>query len=159
MPTDIYNDPDINTGDEGFPDSITLDAVGDGARGRILLIEKANTRYGPALKYTLFGRGRGPSNVALQGEDRRVTMLARPTNLKGQMLEMKPIEGDVIDVKLVELRDVAQGTAKLFDVEVERGDAQQLAPPPRAEQSRPDPGRASAPRPAEDEGGEDIFDR
>jgi hypothetical protein len=136
---DIYDDPDIKTASD-FPDQVRFERVGDKVRGRVLTVEKINTRFGPTLKYTL-----------LNDKGDTISMLAGSVNLKGQMLELKPRMGDVIDVELIELRATANGTAKIYDIQIERGDAAQLAPEPRPEQH---PSRSSV-----DDEGDDLFNR
>lgn len=155
MASDIYDDPDLKP-DTVFDDSVTLERIGDGVRGRVLRVERANSRYGPALKYTLFGEPRGPSNPNVGM--RQVTMLARAKNLSAAMMEERPRAGDTIDVTLIELRDTAAGTAKLFDVAVEKGDPEQLAPTPRPAPPTPSPERPSVPVATEDDGA-DFFDQ
>jgi hypothetical protein len=159
MPYDPYDDPEINTPDDDYPDQVRFERVGDSVRGRVLSVEKITTRYGPTLKYMLFD-----GNV-------QKSLLAGGKNLKAQMIELRPRPGDVIDVKLIELRTVSQGTAKIYDVEIERGNVQTLAPPPPAPaqrqeqvmsdgvQTRPDPGRAPAPRPIQSDDEPDLFDK
>ena len=124
---DIYDDPEINTGEDEYADQVSFNNVGDSVRGTVLAIDKITTRFGPVLKYTLY-----------TGE-REVSMLAGGKNLKAQVLAMKPRVGDVLDVKLIELRDTAMGTAKLYDVRVENGDKQRLAPTPPAGRHPSDP--------------------
>jgi hypothetical protein len=147
MPYDPYADPEINTPDDEYPDQVRFDQLHDRIRGRVLSVEKITTRFGPTLKYRLYDG------------TREVSMLAGSKNLKGAMLEKQPRPGDTLDVELIELRQTANGTAKIFDVEVERGDAATLAPAPRATQQPPDPGRAPAPRPVVNDEGGDIFDQ
>jgi hypothetical protein len=154
---DIYDDPDINTGNEYADNQVQFNEVGDRFRGTVLSVEKVNTRFGPSIMYRLF-----------DGANEKV-MFAGSVNLKGQVLELRPRTGDVLDVELIELRKSKAGNdTKIYDVQVERGDKAALAPPPRAAapqppraapQRRPDPGRAPAPRTvqtADDE--EDMFD-
>ena len=117
---DIYSDPDLQP-DNDYPDQVRFDALHDRVRGRVMLVEKINTRFGPTAKYTLFT------------ENGQMTMLAGSKNLWGQMLTLKPQVGDILDVELIELRQTAQGTAKIFDVQVEPGGSDHLAPPPRTE--------------------------
>jgi hypothetical protein len=131
--------------------------VGDKIRARVLSVEKITTRFGPTLKYRLF-----------DGQAER-SMLAGSKNLKGQMLELRPRAGDVLDVELIELRSTANGTAKIYDVKVEPGDGP-APPPPRSQPvdptgpvgvptpPSPTPGLAPQPRQYQDDG-EDIFDR
>jgi hypothetical protein len=159
MPYDPYDDPEIATADDEFPEQVSFERVGDKIRARVLSVEKITTRFGPTLKYRLF-----------DGQAER-SMLAGSKNLKGQMLELRPRAGDVLDVELIELRSTANGTAKIYDVKVEPGDGP--APPPPAPRSQPvaptgpvgvptppspTPGLAPQPRQYQDDG-EDIFDR
>ena len=140
MPS-IYDDPDLQQQSD-FPDQVRFDRTGDRVRGRVLTVEKINTRLGPVAKYLLMT------------DDGQRSLLAGAKNLWGQLLEIKPEPGDVLDIELIELRSVSNGTAKIFDVRCERSGASSLAPPA---QQRPDPGRASPPpRPTSD--GTDIFD-
>jgi hypothetical protein len=123
--SDIYDDPDLVPPSGDYDDTVRFENVGDRVRGRILRILKINTRFGPTLKYVL------------QTDDGPRDMLAGGVNLKGQLFELKPREGDVLDVKLVELRNVAQGTAKIYDIHVEPGSApvpttaRAVTPPPQ----------------------------
>lgn len=110
--SDIYGDPELQQ-ENDYPDQVRFEQVHDRVRGEILKIEKINTRFGPTVKYSL-----------LAG-DKEVTMLAGSKNLWGQLLQLKPEPGDVLDITLVELRSTAQGTAKLFDIKVERSGSQQ----------------------------------
>jgi hypothetical protein len=143
MPYDLYNDPELTSqlqNDAG--DQVVFEQVGDRVRGRVLSVEKITTRFGPTLKYMLFTD---------KGEQK--SLLGGGKNLFAQLMEKAPQRGDTLVVRLIELRNVAQGTAKIFDVSVERGDAAQLAPP-----------RASAPavdpfEQANADDGEDLFDR
>jgi hypothetical protein len=142
MPS-IYDDPDLQQ-ESDFPDQVRFERTGDRVRGRVLTVEKINTRLGPVAKYLLMT------------DDGQRSLLAGAKNLWGQLLEIKPEPGDVLDIELIELRSVSNGTAKIFDVKVTHHSASSLAPPPAAQQ-RPDPGRASSPpRPTSD--GSDIFD-
>jgi hypothetical protein len=142
---DIYSDPDLQP-DNDYPDQVRFDVVHDRVRGRVLSIEKINTRFGPTAKYMLFT------------ENGEVSMLAGSKNLWGQMLTQKPQVGDVLDVELIELRQTAQGTAKIFDVQVEHAGREQLAPPPRSARTETvgasSPALSSVP---DDE--RDLFDR
>jgi hypothetical protein len=148
MPNDIYDDPDINTGEEQFPDQLKLEHPGDHYRGRVLSVEKITTRYGPTLKYMLF-----------DGQ-RQQSMLAGQKNLKAQLLELRPRPGDVLDMTLIELRDTANGRAYIYDVDCERGSAPEPPTPPVATPApaAPSPGRPSMPTASTDDG-EDLFDR
>jgi hypothetical protein len=141
MPS-IYDDPDLQQ-ESDFPDQVRFERTGDRVRGRVLTVEKINTRLGPVAKYLLMT------------DDGQRSLLAGAKNLWGQLLEIKPEPGDVLDIELIELRSVSNGTAKIFDVRCERQGTTALIPPPAAQ--RPDPGRASPPpRPTSD--GSDIFD-
>jgi hypothetical protein len=151
---DIYDDPEI-TENALQQNQVRFEQVGDRVRGRVLSVEKVNSRFGPTLMYRLF-----------DGNDERV-VFAGSVNLKGQMLELRPRPGDVLDIELIELRKSNAGNdTKIYDVQLERADKSALAPSPRVEtqaraQRAPDPGRAPAPRQVQtlDDDGEDMFDR
>jgi hypothetical protein len=174
---DIYDDPEINTPEDDFPDQVRFDRVGDRVRARVMSVEKITTRYGPTLKYMLF-----------TDRQEQKSMLAGSKNLKAAMLEKRPRPGDVIDLTYTELRPTQSGgDVKIFSLIVEPGDMSNMVPqrpllpqptlPPQAAaqpmpqapqpqpvaavqaQRAPDPGRAPAPRAVqtmEDE--RDIFD-
>jgi hypothetical protein len=148
MTSNIYDDPDLQP-DDNFPDQVRLDRVGDRVRGRVLSVEKINTRFGPTPKYMLRTN---------EGDQ---SLLAGAKNLWGQLLNLKPDVGDVLTIELIELRTVSQGTAKIFDVQCEPGERPTAppaqAPAPQASAPRPDPGRVSAIAPARDDDEGDIF--
>jgi hypothetical protein len=178
VPSSIYDDPEINTGEDDFPDDVKFALPGDRVRARILTIEKIKTKFGPTLKYMvgnielLVQNGR---EVATDWRDQK-SMLAGSKNLKASMLEKKPDPGDLIDLTYTELRPTQSGgDVKIFVLEVEpaqmapRAPAAQPAPEPvqrnepttRAAQAEraPDPGRAPVPRAVQTIDDErDIFD-
>src|SRR6516164_3748433 len=51
MPS-IYDDPDLQQ-ESDFPDQVRFERTGDRVRGRVLTVEKINTRLGPVAKYLL----------------------------------------------------------------------------------------------------------
>jgi hypothetical protein len=169
----IYDDPNLRQ-DDDFPDQVSFNARGDRVKGRVIRFESLKTRYGMVAKYWLFDLDRNMER----------TMLAGAKNLWGQLLTLQPMPGDVLDIELVDFAKNENGTAKLFEVSVERtndiaptrnepltraAQAQQSpanarpAPDPRLQAVGPD--NALEPRPApspvavqEDEDA-DLFDR
>jgi hypothetical protein len=125
---DIYDDPDLRD-DDDYPDQVRFSQVGDSVRGHITRIEKINTRYGPTLKYWI--------NTG----QREMTMLAGSKNLKGQLISLRPRPGDMIDIRLVELRSGSNGTLKVFDIETYEsgsGGAAASTPAPSTPPREPD---------------------
>lgn len=142
---DIYDDPELQD-DESIAPQARFTRIGDNVRGRILTIEKIQTKFGPCLKYMLF-----------TDSGQEISLLAGSVNLKGQVMALKPRVGDVLDVELIEFRNSANGQTKIYDVGVEEGDRQALAPTPRraaapVTQIAPESGSqplAPAPRPVQ----------
>lgn len=156
----IYDDPRLQQSDD-YPDQVRFEQRGDRVRARVVKMEAIVIKGDTVPKYWLFDLERGIER----------TMLASAKNLWGQLLEQKPMPGEVVNIELVDFSKNENGTAKLYDVSVERSPGGQAPPPPRPQASSPSPQpqrqepptqmRAPAPSPvalAEDDD-EDIFGR
>lgn len=133
----IYDDPEINTPEDDFPDQIKFNVPGDRVRARVLSIEKITTKFGPTLKYML-----------LTDQGMQKSMLAGSKNLKAAMLEQRPRPGDVIDLTYTELRPTQSGgDVKIFSLVVEASQAPPV-PPPAPVAPQPAPVAPVAPQPA-----------
>lgn len=147
----IYSDPNLQQEDD-FPDQVTFNQRGDRVRARIVRFAPLPTRYGVVAKYWLFDL------------DRQIerTMLAGAKNLWGQLLSLQPMPGDVVDIELIDFAKNENGTAKLFEVSVERvGEVPQTTQSSRPftdEDSSYKP-QAAPSRPVADDEDEDLFAR
>lgn len=97
----IYDDPSLVPA--GF-DNITFSKVGDRVRGRIVRMDRIDTRYGNVAKYWL---------LDLDTNTER-TMLAGAQDLWSQLHKLRPEVNDVLDIELIGI----DGRRFLFKVEV-----------------------------------------
>jgi hypothetical protein len=149
MPS-IYDDPELQPEPNEFPDSVEFHQRGDRVRARINRMEPLKTRYGTCAKYWLFDLDRNMER----------TMLAGAKNLWGQLLTLKPEVGDTVDIELVDFAKNENGTAKLFEVSVERsGEGPAPVREPQRPSPSPQPVAASRTAPAYADEDEDLFER
>lgn len=100
----IYDDPDL-TPDTGF-DNVVFQQVGDRVRGRIVRMERIDTRYGKVAKYWLFD---------LDSEVER-TMLAGAQDLWTQLHKLRPEIDDILTIELIAI----EGRRYIFNIDVTR---------------------------------------
>lgn len=99
----LYDDPELTP--VSFEDSnVTFSEVGDRVRGRIVRMDRIDTRYGKVAKYWLFD---------LDNEMER-TMLAGAQDLWTQLHKMRPDIDDILDIELVRI----DGRRYIFNVTV-----------------------------------------
>ena len=98
----IYDDPEL-TPVEGF-DNIVFTSVGDRVRGRIIRMDRIDTKFGKVAKYWLFD---------LDNNTER-TMLAGAQDLWGQLHKLRPEVDDILTIELVAI----EGRRHVFNVEV-----------------------------------------
>ena len=116
----VYDDPELRDNEDDYPPTIKFEKIGDRAKGRIKDVSKFTSRNGVALKYqlvdvaTLLGGVQKSHPVA--------EIIAGSKNLKGQMLQLKPEVGDMVDITLTELRPSAYGNpTKIYRITTEGG--------------------------------------
>lgn len=100
--SDLYDDPEL-VPQTAFPDNITFSQVGDRVRGRIIRMERLETRYGLVAKYWIFDLD--------QNAER--TMLAGARDLWTQLHKLRPQVGDVVEIELVRI----EGRQYFFSVD------------------------------------------
>lgn len=99
----IYDDPDLTP--TSFDDyNVTFKNVGDRVHGRVIRMDRINTRYGKVAKYWLWDI------------DRQIerTMLAGAMDLWSQLHKLRPQADDVLTIELVAI----EGQRYVFNVEV-----------------------------------------
>jgi hypothetical protein len=138
---DFWDNPAFDDDGDFQDNSVSFEQVGDRCRGTLLKMETVNTRYGERGKLTIDDVDRRRPMVVMLGSK----------NLVGQMKNARPAIGDLVSVTLQEIRNVAQGTAKIWQVDVRHTAAGGYEHPgtnqPRPEQ--PTPMRPQSP-PADD---------
>jgi len=116
----IYDDPDLRDAeDDNYPPTIKFERIGDRMKGKVDAIEKFTSRNGVALKYRF-----GHVATLLGGRQEQLPVaeiIAGSKNLKGQLMQLKPEKGDIVDIELTELRPTDRGNPlKVYRINVER---------------------------------------
>jgi len=123
----IYDDPELLPDDDDYPPTLKCQVIGDRIKGRIKDVSKFTSRNGVAIKYQLVDVA-----TLLAGKQASYPVgevIAGSKNLKGQMLQLKPEAGDIIDIELTELRPSAYGNpTKIYRISVEGGNPFPAAP-------------------------------
>jgi hypothetical protein len=155
LPYDPYEDPDIRGDDSAFPLTVKFNTFGDRVRGVIVDIErwdpparKPGETPQPILKYRLAECV--VSQDGRQSKQDQAELLAGSTNLKGQLLTLKPRVGDEVDITYTSdgKKSPGRNAPKLFEIRVTSPEGETRQPEPEPE---PVPLRAV--------GDDDLFDR
>ena len=128
--TDPYDDPRV-TAEEG---KVVFEAIGDRARGRIVKLD-VFTGMGSGWRYELVDVA--VRQGAHQARWETATVTATATQLVAQLKNQRPRVNDMLDIELIDLRKVGQGTAKIFNVVTEK--AMQPVAAPGASPTDDDP--------------------
>jgi hypothetical protein len=155
MPYNVYEDPEVRGDDAGsaFPYTVKFEDFGDRVRGVVTEVDrwdppprKPGETPQPIIKYRL-----GECQLLQRGRRSdvdRCEVLAGAANLKGQMLQLQPLPGDIVDITFISDRPSKQGNkVKIFKVDVERVQALPEAT------AQPQPLRAVG----GDQSGDDLF--
>lgn len=105
--SDLYDDPELQP-QTAFPDNVQFKEVGDHVRGKVMRMERIETRYGKVAKYWLYDLD--------QNQER--TMLAGAMDLWAQLHKLRPKIGDIVEIELVRI----EGRQFFFNVEVTDGE-------------------------------------
>ena len=98
----IYDDPEL-TPVEGF-DNVVFTSVGDRVKGRIIRMDRIDTKYGKVAKYWLFDLDHNTER----------TMLAGAQDLWSQLYKLRPEVNDILTIELVAI----EGRRHVFNVDV-----------------------------------------
>lgn len=113
MPS-IYDDPRVSGGDR-----IRFEAVGDRVRGRITKAEVYVGQNASGYRYEL-------AEAAVRQAGRQAQMpyaevIATQTQLVPQLKDQEPLEGDTVDIELIDLKKTGGNfTMKVFNVATQK---------------------------------------